>query len=194
MAGNVLRFGWLAWRVRKKNRWDLFPMYPRVEENYENSPQKIKTENVVKNCIAYFVNTAMLLLNTKWKSYMGSTTAPSDLTLSDLERPKPRSHRFGRLLSCKGAALGQTSLLSADRKHVESNCIIRLDLQEFGHTSLLYRATLKGQSQGHIDFEWQYFLGYAHIFRWYLALHEIWMKHKTICGQAGFISHCAIRA
>ncbi len=92
--------------------------------------------------------------------------ASSHLALSDLEsQSQGHTDLEGYyLVSSKGAALGQTSLLSANRKRVESNCIIRLDL-ELGHTSLLYRATLKGQSQGHIDFEWQYFLGYAHIFR-----------------------------
>ena len=41
------------------------------------------------------------LLDTNRKSYMGSPTAPLNLTLSDLERSNSRSPRFGALYLVK---------------------------------------------------------------------------------------------
>ncbi len=49
-------------------------------------------------------------------SHMESPMTPSHLTLSDLERSKPRSLRFQRFVSCKGAELGNMLLLNINGK------------------------------------------------------------------------------
>ncbi len=47
---------------------------------------------------------------------MGSTMAPINLTLNDLERSNSRSPKFRRLISRKGAELGPMLLLNINRK------------------------------------------------------------------------------
>ncbi len=54
----------------------------------------------------------MLLLNINRKPHMGSSMAPSHLTLSDLERSKPRSLRFQSFISRKVAQLGPMLLIN----------------------------------------------------------------------------------
>ena len=57
-----------------------------------------------------------MLLNIDRKPYVGSPIAPIHLTLSDLERSKSRSLRFGSLIYCKGAELDYLLLLNINRK------------------------------------------------------------------------------
>ncbi len=51
------------------------------------------------------------VFNTNGKSHMGSPTAPSHLTLSDLKRSRSRSLRFWSIISPTGAELGHMLLL-----------------------------------------------------------------------------------
>ena len=63
---------------------------------------------------------------------MGSSTAPLDLTFSDLERSKSRSLTFQILISRKGALLGPKLLLNINRKSYmkESNGTVNLTLSD----------------------------------------------------------------
>ena len=48
---------------------------------------------------------------------MESSITPSQLTLSDFERSKSGSLRFGNFVSCKGAELGHMILLTLIGNH-----------------------------------------------------------------------------
>ncbi len=98
-------------------------------------------------------------------NHMGSQmTLLSHLTLSDLKRSNSRSLIFWSLISCKGAELGHMLLLNIN--HI------------WGvqwHHHLWPWVTLKGQSQGHSDFEALYLVKE-------LGHMLLWNKQKTaIC-------------
>ncbi len=59
---------------------------------------------------------------------MGSPTAPSHLTLRDLERAKSRSFRFRSIISRKGAELSHMLLLSVNWKPYMGSPLMRLHL------------------------------------------------------------------
>ncbi len=94
----------------------------------------------------------MLLLNINRKPYMGSPMTLSYLTLSDPEKCKARLLRFRSSISAKGAELGHMLLLNINRKACMGSPLVRL------HWTLV---TLKGQYQGHSDFEGLYFRGFG---------------------------------
>ncbi len=70
--------------------------------------------------------------------------APLHLTLSDLERSKSRSLRFQSLISRKGAQLGPVLLLNINKKPYMGSPMA---------PSHLTLSDLKGQTQGHQDFD-----------------------------------------
>ncbi len=65
----------------------------------------------------------------------------SHLTLSDLARSNSRSLRFRSFISCEGAELGHKLLLNINRKAYMASPMTSSHM------------TLKGQIQGHSDFE-----------------------------------------
>ncbi len=84
----------------------------------------------------------MLLLNVNRKPYMEIPLTLSQVTLSNIERSKLRSLRFPSIICRKGAELAHMLLIN--RKACMSSLLVRLQLT---------LVTLKGQCQGHADFE-----------------------------------------
>ncbi len=89
----------------------------------------------------------MLQLDTTRKPYTGSPMTLSHLALSDLERSKSKWLRFPSIISRKSSRLRPNVTITHYRKAYIGSPLVRL------HLNL---ETLKGQCQGHSDFEGLY--------------------------------------